>query len=95
MKNLLMATTSCLLLLLGAVTLPAASKVTALQAKDSGQEIQVKAGAIIELFYSFPESPASRISSPARWSTGFPSSPGRPILTFFSTPSNFAANIKA
>ncbi len=35
--------------LLGAVTLPAASEVTTLQAKDGGQEIQVKAGAIIVL----------------------------------------------
>lgn len=49
MKNLLIVTTSFLLILLGAVTPPAASEVKALQAKDSGQEIQVKAGAIIEL----------------------------------------------
>lgn len=49
MNNLLIATTSCLLLLLGAAALPAASAVKALQAKDSGQEIKVKAGAIIEL----------------------------------------------
>jgi predicted secreted protein len=49
MNNLLFATTSCLLILLGAVTLSAASEVTALQAQDSGREIQVKAGAIIEL----------------------------------------------
>jgi inhibitor of cysteine peptidase len=49
LKNLLIATSSFLLILLGAVTLPAASEVTALQAKDSGQEIQVKAGAMILL----------------------------------------------
>lgn len=49
MKNLLIATSACLLILLGAVTLPAASEVTPLQATDAGQEIQVKAGAIIEL----------------------------------------------
>jgi predicted secreted protein len=49
LKNLLIATSAFLLILLGAVTLPAASEVTALQAKDGGQEIQVKAGAIIEL----------------------------------------------
>lgn len=49
MKNLLIITTSFLLILLGAVTLPAASEVTALQAKDSGQMIQVKAGALIKL----------------------------------------------
>jgi predicted secreted protein len=49
MKNLLMVTISVLLILLGAGTLPAASEVTALQAKDSGQEIKIKAGALIEL----------------------------------------------
>jgi predicted secreted protein len=49
MKNLLIATTSVLLILLGAVILPAASAVTALQAQNSGQEIQVKAGALIQL----------------------------------------------
>lgn len=49
MKNLLIATSAFLLILLGAVTLAAASEVTALQAKDSGQEIQVKAGAMILL----------------------------------------------
>jgi predicted secreted protein len=48
-KNLLIAMAACLLILLGGVTLPAASEVTALQAKDAGQEIRVKAGAIIEL----------------------------------------------
>jgi inhibitor of cysteine peptidase len=49
LKNLLIATSAFLLILLGVVTLPAGSEVTALQAKDSGQEIQVKAGAMIEL----------------------------------------------
>jgi predicted secreted protein len=49
LKNLLIATSACLLILVGAVTRPAAAEVTALQAKDSGQEIQVKAGAIIQL----------------------------------------------
>jgi inhibitor of cysteine peptidase len=49
MKNLLIAMSAFLLILLGAVTLAAASEVTAVQKKDSGQEIQVKAGAIIEL----------------------------------------------
>ena len=44
-----MATAACLLILLGAVTLPAAPASTPLQAKDAGQEIRVKAGAIIEL----------------------------------------------
>lgn len=57
MKNLLIATTAFLLLLLGAVTLPAASEVTALQAQDAGREIQVKAGAIIEL--SLEETPGT------------------------------------
>ena len=49
MKNLLIATSAFLLILLGTVTLPAASEVMVLQAQDSGKEIQVKAGAIIEL----------------------------------------------
>ena len=49
MKNLLIATSAFLLILLGAVTLAAAAEVTALQAKDDGREIQVKVGAIIEL----------------------------------------------
>ena len=49
MKNLLIAAPAFLLILLGAMTLPAASEVTALQAKDAGQEIGVKVGAIIEL----------------------------------------------
>ena len=49
MKNLLIAASAFLLILLGAVILPAASEVTAVQAKDAGREIRVKAGAIIEL----------------------------------------------
>ncbi len=53
MKNLLIAASAFLLILLGAVTLPAASEVASLQAKDSGREIQVKVGALIEL--SLPE----------------------------------------
>ncbi|MCK9376274.1 MAG: protease inhibitor I42 family protein [Syntrophobacterales bacterium] len=53
MKNLLIAASAFLLILLVAVTLPAASEVTSLQAKDSGREIQVKVGALIEL--SLPE----------------------------------------
>ncbi len=49
MKNLLMVTSAVLLILVGAVTLPAASEVTALQMKDSGREIQVTVGATIEI----------------------------------------------
>ena len=53
MKNLLIAASAFLLILLVAVTLPAAAEVTSLQAKDSGREIQVKVGDFIEL--SLPE----------------------------------------
>jgi inhibitor of cysteine peptidase len=49
LKNLLIAASAFLFILLGAVTLPAASEVTPLQAQDAGQEIRVKAGAVIEL----------------------------------------------
>ena len=50
-KNLLIAVSSLLtLIFLGGVTLAAASEVTTtLQEKDSGKEIQVKVGTIIEL----------------------------------------------
>ncbi len=37
---------------------------------------------------------ASHTSSPARWSNGFPSSPGSPILTCSSTPSGFCRQHK-
>ena len=53
MKSLLIAASFFLLVLLGGVTLAAATEGTALQAKDNGQEIRVPAGAIIEL--SLPE----------------------------------------
>jgi predicted secreted protein len=49
LKNLLIVATSCLLILLGAVILAAAAEMPALQAQDSGREIQVKAGATVEL----------------------------------------------
>lgn len=49
MKNLMIAASSFLLILLGGVTLAAAAEVTAVQAKDDGKEIKVKVGAIIEL----------------------------------------------
>ncbi len=47
--NLLIVMSSFLLIFLGGVTLAAASEMTALQAKDNGQEIRVKVGTIIEL----------------------------------------------
>ncbi len=53
MKSLLSAASFFLLVLLGGLTLSAATEGTALQAQDHGQEIQVPAGAIIEL--SLPE----------------------------------------
>jgi inhibitor of cysteine peptidase len=49
MKHLLIAISALLLLLLSAASLPAAPEVTALQMQDSGKEIQVKPGAIIEI----------------------------------------------
>ncbi len=48
-KNLLIGMSAFLLIFLGGVTLAAASEVTALRAKDNGQEIRVKVGTIIEL----------------------------------------------
>jgi predicted secreted protein len=47
--NLLIALLAFLVILLDPVTLPAGSEVTVLQMKDSGREIQVKAGSLIEL----------------------------------------------
>ncbi len=53
LKSLLSAASFFLLVLLGGVTLSAATEGTPLQAQDNGQEIRVPAGAIIEL--SLPE----------------------------------------